>query len=84
MVLRERKQSSMTIWQVILVALEVLLEVWKNRNDPELAKLRAAAVATKELNDDIDSFNKAIKEQDAAAISAHFELLRRRIDRLPS
>jgi hypothetical protein len=74
----------MTIWQVILVALEVLLEVWKNRNDPELAKLRAAAVATKELNDDIDSFNKAIKEQDAAAISAHFELLRRRIDRLPS
>ena len=73
----------MSIWQVVLLAIEVILEVWKNRSDPEQARLRAAAAATKELNDDLESFDKALKDGDAAALSAHFELLRRRTAQLP-
>lgn len=69
----------MTIVEVILKIVSVLLEIWKNREDPTLAKTRAAAVLTKELNDDVESFDKALKENDSNAISAHFELLHRRV-----
>lgn len=69
----------MSILEIVLKVVSVLLEIWKNRTDPALAKTRAAAVLTKELNDDIESFDKAIKSEDPAALSAHFELLHRRV-----
>jgi hypothetical protein len=69
----------MTIIEVILKVLEVLMEIWKWRTDPALAKTRAAAVLTKELSDDVEAFGRALKENDAVALSAHFELLHRRV-----
>lgn len=69
----------MTIVEIILKIVTVLLEIWKNREDPAVAKTRGAAVLTKELNDDIESFDQALKSNDPAALSAHFELLHRRV-----
>jgi hypothetical protein len=73
----------MTVWQVIILALEVLLTIWKDRSNPEQAKLRAAALATRELNSDLTSFDTALKDNDADALSQHFEQLRRRVASLP-
>lgn len=55
------------------------LEIWKNRADPVQAKLRAAAQITKDLNDDKESFDKALKNGDAIDLSGHFEQLRNRV-----
>lgn len=74
----------MTIIEIILKVIEVLFEIWKNRQDPALAKTRAAAVLTKELNDDIESFDKALKDSNPTALSAHFELLHRRVSQASS
>lgn len=69
----------MTIVEIILKIIAVLLEMWSSRQDPALAKTRAAAILTKELNDDLESFEEALKNGDTDALSAHFELLHRRV-----
>lgn len=69
----------MTIVEIIIKALGVLLDLWINRTDRDRAQTIAAARLTKEYNNDISSFDKALKENDAATISTHFELLRRRV-----
>jgi len=65
--------------EIILLIIKFALEVWRNRTDPDMAKVKAAAIATKELNSDIQSFDKALAANDASALSAHFEQLRKRV-----
>lgn len=67
--------------EIILTIINFAIELWRNRQDPEQAKLRAAAQATKEFNDDKESFDKALAENDATAISAHFKLLHDRVSK---
>lgn len=69
----------MKIAEIILTILKFALEIWKNRTDPEQAKIRAAAQATKELNENEQSFQEALAKNDGAAISLHFEHLRDRV-----
>jgi hypothetical protein len=68
----------MGVLQIIKLVLELLISLWKDRNDPEKAKLRAAAQLTKELNRDIEAFNQALVANDTVGLSAHFEQLRLR------
>lgn len=69
---------------IILTILKFALEIWRNRSDPANAKIRAAAKATKELNNDLETFDKALANNDASAISDHFEQLRLRIAKATS
>ena len=69
----------MGILEIISTILKFALEIWRNRTDPELAKIRAAAQATKDLNETRNDFNEALKSNDGVAISKHFEQLRDRV-----
>jgi transcription elongation GreA/GreB family factor len=72
----------MGVYQVITMVLNILIEVWKLRADPEQAKIRAAYLATKTLNSDLENLDEAIAKDDGAALSAHFEQLSARVRRL--
>ena len=67
--------------QLISLALQFLLELWKANNSktPEQVKLEAVAKITKDLNKDLTSVDRAIANKDALALSGHFEELSRRI-----
>lgn len=73
----------MTVLQVISMVIEVLMEAWKYRNDPEQARIRAAALATKSLSADRSKLDAAIAQNDGKEISAHFERLAARVRSLP-
>lgn len=73
----------MTVLQLIAMVLEVLIEAWKFRNDPEQARIRAALQATKSLNKDMEKIDEAIAANDGVALSAHFEQLSARVRKLP-
>lgn len=72
----------MSILQVLAMVLDILLEVWKVRSDPEQARLRAAALATKALNNDLKQVDNALAKNDGEALSAHFEQLSVRVRQL--
>lgn len=71
----------MGLFEIISVVLKFVIALISNRMDPVQAKLRAAAQATKDLNDDHQAFNDALKNNDADAISKHFEQLRDRVSK---
>ena len=70
----------MKFLDIIALVLKFALELWrsKNKKTPEQVKLEAVAKITKEMNDDVKTFNEALAEGDASALSAHFEQLRLR------
>ena len=72
----------MGIYQVIIMVLDILMEVWKLRADPEQARLRAAYLATKSLTSDLENVDESLAKNDGAALSAHFEQLSARARRL--
>jgi hypothetical protein len=63
-------------FDIISLVLKILSEIIQWRTDPNQAKIRAAAVATQDLNNDTESFDKALATNDANLISQHFEQLR--------
>lgn len=65
-----------------LTVLKFAIDLWSNRSNPEMAKAKAAALITRELNNDLESFDKAIKDNDPKVISEHFEQLRDRVAKL--
>lgn len=65
--------------EIIGSVLTFFMSVWKYRTDPEQAKIRAAVNATKDMNDDIETFEQALAKDDKVAIAAHFEQLRDRV-----
>jgi hypothetical protein len=63
--------------EIIALALQFALELWKSsKKTPEEIKLDAIAKITRDMNNDIEKFNKALVTNDADAISLHFEQLR--------
>lgn len=72
----------MTWLSIIGALLNFAIELWSNRANPELAKARAAASITKDMNRDLASFDKALADNDTQAMSAHFEQLRDRVAKL--
>lgn len=71
----------MGIFEIIVTVVKFLIQLWQNKHDPALAKMKAAAAVTKELNEDADSVDRALASNDGKALSAHFEELRKRIAR---
>ena len=71
-------QLPVTILDIIKMVLEIALGLYKERTDPEQAKIRAAATITAQLSDNHDELRKSIVANDPVAIAAHFEQMRDR------
>ena len=68
----------MTFFEILIVLIDVFVEVWRDRSDPEKARLHAAAAITAKLSEDRAEVRRAIVARDGVAIAAHFEALRDR------
>lgn len=69
------------IVKIILAVFDIFLTLWKDRNDPEKARIRAAAQLTKDMNNDVETFKTAISNRDNMSISVHFATLSERVRR---
>jgi len=70
----------MAILEIVRLALQFAMALWTSlKKTPEEIKLDAIAKITKEMTDDIKSFDQALAANDAAALTSHFQLLTDRV-----
>lgn len=74
----------MTILEIIALLIKVFFQVYADRKDPEVVKLKAAAIVTEDFHENRDALRTALAENDANVVTAHFADLHDRITELTS